>query len=318
MNLKTILQIIGTVFALISSFLGALYWLGGDLILSGFLCAALVTALYFIVDQLVRRKVEVRKQRFGPVSLVLWAGYALVSLPLSLLLLHGLNVEIFHRSEVQTAAALKIAALDGMAKAYNAQVADELDSLQTVLRPPLETYAANKAETAAEGTLMQRPFQLSPASLASLAPSDVAQFVGLWLSTKQAVFDKAQVAATDRAKAYRKGNEQVFTDWHRLKVPLAYAELDTLVTTNLRELKASFAAHTATSRATFYYDLPQVPMLMAEPLALWRRTTPYALLLAVAAFHALLLLPFLLEKGAGTYLHASGSVQERFPEAFEL
>jgi hypothetical protein len=126
------------------------------------------------------------------------------------------------------------------------------------------------------------------------------------------------VAATNRAKTYRKDTEKVFTDWHRLKVPLAYAELDTLVATNLRELKASYAQHTATLGDTFTYELPQVPMLMAEPIALWHRTTPYALLLAVIAFHALLLLPFLLEKGAGTYLVTTGSVRERFPEAFEL
>ncbi len=316
--MSSILQTIGTVFALISSFLGALYWLGGDLILSGFISAVLVIVLYFIVDQLVRRKVEVRKQRFGPVALVLWAGYALVSLPLSLLLLHSLNVEIFHRTEVQQAAAAKTAALDGMTQAYKAQVEAELDELQMQLVLLLRPYAANKADTAAAGTLMRPPFRLSPGILANLDPGTVQQDAQLWRSARQAVFDKAQVAATDRAKAYRKDKEQVFTDWHRLKVPLAYAELDTLVATNLRELQASYAANTATPDAPFPYSLPQVPMLMAEPLALWRRTTPYALLLAVVAFHALLLLPFLLEKGAGSYIVTRDTLQERFPEAFEL
>lgn len=316
--MTSILQTIGSVFSLLAAFLGAMYILGGDLLLSGLISAVLVTVLYFVIDQLVRRKTEVRKLRFGPVSLVLWAGYALVSLPLSLLLLHGLNVEIFHRSEVQTAAAQKIASLDGMAKAYKTQVEGELNTLQVRQVPLLYRYAADKADTATEGTLLRPPFQLSPANLASLSPGTVAEFAGLWRSTKQAVFDKAQVAATDRAKTYRKDTEKVFTDWHRLKVPLAYAELDTLVATNLRELQASYEQHTATPGATFTYELPQVPMLMADPFALWQRTKPYALLLAVVAFHLLLLLPYLLEKGGGDYITSAGSVQERFPEAFEL
>ena len=80
--MTSILQTIGSVFALLTAFLGAMYLLGGDLLLSGLISAVLVTVLYFVIDQLVRRKTEVRKLRFGPVSLVLWAGYALVSLPL--------------------------------------------------------------------------------------------------------------------------------------------------------------------------------------------------------------------------------------------
>jgi hypothetical protein len=317
--MSSILQTIGTVFALISSFLGALYWLGGDLILSGFISAVLVIVLYFIVDQLVRRKVEVRKQRFGPVALVLWAGYALVSLPLSLLLLHSLNVEIFHRTEVQQAAAEKIAALNGMTQAYKAQVEAELNTQQTELVRLLLAYVQKKGGTAAADTVLTSPpFSLSPGILANLDPNSAQQDAQLWRSARQAVFDKAQVAATDRAKAYRKDKEQVFTDWHRLKVPLAYAELDTLVATNLSELQASYAVNTATPDTTFNYELPQVPMLMAEPLALWRRTTPYALLLALIAFHALLLLPFLIEKGAGSYIVTRDTLQEHFPEAFEL
>jgi hypothetical protein len=315
-DLKTILQTIGTVFALLMTFLGALYWLGGEVLLAGFIGVALVTILYFIVEQLRRKKTEVRKQRFGAVSILLWAGYAVVSLPLSLLLVHALNVEIHHRTEVQQAAAAKTAALGGMVNAYDSVAQREIDSLKTVLKPLLASFTAAKPDTAARRRLMEPPFLLSTGVLANVSASSMDSDAELWTSARRARFDKASTEVKQRNSAYTKATGAVFTDWHRLQVPLAYAKLDTLVLGDLRALQASYADNTSRADSLFTYKLPAVPMLMAEPIALWQRTQPYALILAVVAFHLLLLLPYLLEPvyppppppPPGT----------KFPEAFEL
>jgi hypothetical protein len=317
-DLKTILQLIGTVFALLMTFLGGLYWLGGEVLLAGFIGVVLVTILYFVVEQLRRRKTEIRKQRFSAVSILLWAGYVVVSVPLSLLLVHALNVEIHHRTEVQQAAAAKTAALGSMVKAYDALAQDEINSLQMVLKPLLASFSAAKPDTAARRRLMEPPFLFSTGVLDNVSASSMDSDAQLWMSARKARFDKASTEVKQRNSAYTKATGAVFTDWHRLQVPLAYAKLDTLVMGNLRALQTSYRDNTSRV-GKFEYELPQVPMLMAEPIALWQRTQPYALILAVVAFHLLLLLPYLLEQSFPPPVgDEEGGVKQRFPEAFEL
>jgi hypothetical protein len=220
---------------------------------------------------------------------------------------------------VQQAAAAKTAALGGMVKAYDNVAQNEINSLQSVLKPLLASFSAEKPDTAARRRLMEPPFLLSTGVLDNVSASSMDSDAQLWMSARKARFDKASTEVKQRNSAYTKATGAVFTDWHRLQVPLAYAKLDTLVMSDLRMLQASYDENTSGPKGAFEYEVPDVPMLMAEPLALWQRTRPYALLLTVVAFHLLLLLPYLLERGAGGYVKPNDrNLQERFPEAFEL
>ena len=106
--MKSILQGIAIIFTLITSFLGNLYFLKGDLILSAFISCIIVVILYFLIEQFIKRKSEISKNKFATTSILLWSLYILLSIPISASLIHFLNVEINEKSEIQKISNKKI------------------------------------------------------------------------------------------------------------------------------------------------------------------------------------------------------------------
>jgi hypothetical protein len=318
--MSKILQSIGAVFALVTAFLGMMYILGGDLLLSALVSLVLTTLLFFLVEQLVQRKVEVTKQRFSIASLFLWIAYVLISIPLSLLLLHSLNVEIYHRQDIQAAATSKENALYGMLASYNAKADDQVTKFALRIRPLLEQYAtAPRLNTFYKDSLASPPFGIKPATLESVTTDNVTLVIGLIKSAKSTRFSMPEVAVKTRNANYVTSYGKVFTNWERLKVPIAYSELDSLLAKNRGELEATFNEHKFDPNSSFSYPLPSATVLMDKPMALWARHRPYPLLLAVVFFHVLLLLPFILKARPGVYdTKEEQPLHVRFPEAFEF
>jgi len=311
-----ILQGIGAVFALVTAFFGMMYILGGDILLSALVSLVLTTLLFFLVEQLVQRKVEVTKQRFSIASLFLWISYILISIPLSLLLLHSLNVEIYHRQDIQAAAASKEKALNGMLAAYQTEVDDQLVMFQAAIGPLLHKYATDPGS---ELSLTKPPFAITQATLDAITLADVPLVVSLSTSARSTLFSMPDADIKTRNAQYVASYGKVFTNWERLKVPIAYSELDSLLAKNLRELQATFNKHKFDPSSNFTYSLPSATVLMDKPLALWVRHRPYPLLLAVVFFHVLLLLPFILKARPGVYdTNEEQPLHLRFPEAFEF
>ena len=118
--MKTILQGIGVVFTLLASFLGLMYILKGDVIFSSIVSLVLVVIEFFLIEKFIKSKEEITKNRFSTLSILLWSIYGIIAIPISVFLLHTLNVEIYAKPTIQSVANKKVEDLTKMVSTFNA------------------------------------------------------------------------------------------------------------------------------------------------------------------------------------------------------
>ena len=99
--MKTILQGLAIIFTLIASFLGNLYFLNGDIIISAFISSIIVVVLYFLQETFIKKKATISKNKLSSTSIILWTLYLLLSIPITFALIHALNVELNEKKSIQ-------------------------------------------------------------------------------------------------------------------------------------------------------------------------------------------------------------------------
>jgi hypothetical protein len=300
--MRFVIQILGLVFSLISSFLGLMYWLNGDLIISGLVASLLTVFQYFIVEVMRKRKLEITKKRFSALSVFLWFMYLLLAVPLSIFLVHSLNVELNSKHIIQQMGNKKISDLTEQKVVYLRAKGNYTNDLGINLRykmvEALDT--TNSAGKSARKYLLDT-IGISSQMLQSLTPANISQNVTSFIDAKDALLKRASDSVETSIKNFTTQYGSVFDNWSRLQLNLAFIQLDTLLKRHDKELKQSFEKYAKPTSQTYAYDWNRELPLLNDPLALWRKNRPLLLLLTVLLFHFLALAPYLMEKKPGTY-----------------
>ena len=98
--MKDILQLIGLMFLLLLSFLGANYIMNGGVLIAAAVSFTLCILMYFMVSFLMKRKNEISKNKFSSLSILSWISFSLLNVPVFIFCYHALNVEINARQEL--------------------------------------------------------------------------------------------------------------------------------------------------------------------------------------------------------------------------
>jgi len=302
--MKSILQGIAIIFTLITSFLGNLYFLKGDLILSAFISCIIVVTLYFLIEQFIKKKSEISKNKFATTSILLWSLYILLSIPISASLIHFLNVEINEKSEIQTISNKKIANLNNMVSYYDTRVTNYLTSFSIEIQTKLYNYKSNK-NTNLKTELINKPYETAPSNLdniSSLDPKDIASDMR---TAKQILFQRVKDSVTFQNKIYKGKYAKVYDNWSRLQLNIATDELNTLLLQNDKQFTNAFANLTDSITPPFYFEINQDKISLNHPFELWYKFKPYWFLIIVFLFHLLILLPYFIEPVAGKYINTN-------------
>ena len=302
--MKNILQSIGIVFTLITSFLGLLYYLKGDVLISGLISSIIVVILYFLIEQFKKNKSEIRKNRFSVLSIILWTVYVLLSIPISFFLVHSLNVEINAKNDIKKIADSKIKSLNAMNTFYETKVEDYLSTLQIELKTNLTYYtSAPKSSQGkiAKNTLMAAPFNVSENTLKNINKNNYLSQANNLIKAKSILFNTVLDTLKIENENFNAKYGATFENWSRLKLNYAFYQLDNILDNNYKKLKEAFEKNTNTTDA-FDFRYSKDSGLMNKPAELWEKYTPYYLIFVVLLFNALLLLPYFLEPISGVYI----------------
>ena len=101
--LKTGLVYLGLLLSLLATFLGAIHFFEGQLVTSLIFTLVLLLGIYFLINQLIKKKEKLKKNSSlnRKISLFLYSLYFLLALPLSFFSIHGLNVELNAKPQVK-------------------------------------------------------------------------------------------------------------------------------------------------------------------------------------------------------------------------
>lgn len=289
-----VLQGIGLLFTLMTSFLGMLYILKGDIIISALVALTLVTLFYFLIEFMMERKGVLTKRKVSPLSLLLWSLFVILSIPLSYLLIHSLNVEINAKVETQKAFRQKLESLQDMTYEYDKQVDVYLTDIRTAYRKIAAQYVNDRGLQSAKDALMNKPLMLEQEHLNNLDNNNYTQFIDSVVARFIEVkFEEPKALADSTIDAFVQNRSIVVDNWNRLSVNLVIGELDNLYSQTIGDLSRSFKEHHHEGKP-FEYEEYKFTTRLGEPSFLWGKYRPYNLLIPVFFMVFLLILPYYL------------------------
>jgi hypothetical protein len=94
---------LGLLLSVVSCFLGTIHFFKGQLVMSVIITLLLALGIFFLLDQLIRKKQELHKNSSynRNLSLFLYGTYVVIALPLSYFTIHGFNVELNVKNQVK-------------------------------------------------------------------------------------------------------------------------------------------------------------------------------------------------------------------------
>jgi hypothetical protein len=300
--MKSVLQGIGIIFTLIASFLGNLYFLNGDIIISSFISCIIVVVLYFLQETFIKKKSEISKNKFSSTSIVLWTLYLLLSVPITLSLIHSLNVELNEKKNIQQIAAIKQDDLMNMLKDDTVKHKQYLQTFKGELGSLLIKYKDDKIRKISNPGLINKlqnaPYEI-PVEFFQDNASNVENQVSNSLTKKEGQFNKLRDTIRSRINDYNNKYKTVFSNWSRLQLSIASTEIDKVLNQNHTQIANGFKR---LADIDYQYPYNKQVIEINHPKDLWDKHKPYLLLIVVFLFHILILLPYIIEPVAGRYI----------------
>lgn len=296
--MKSILQGIGIIFTLIASFLGCLYFLNGDIMISAFITSIIVVVLYFLQETFIKKKATISKNKLSSTSIILWTLYLLLSIPITFSLIHALNVELNEKKNIQQIAAAKQEDLTRMVDKFNAEYNTYLSRYELQAKVKLQNYKSSH-DPKLRDTLQTPPYEAAPSffELQEASVDTQARYMKKALFNK---LDRFELGIKDTINAYK--YKTVFSNWSRVQLSLASTELDRLLSQNHKNMVDTLAQVTHGNAPAFQYNYNKETISINQPKELWIKNKPYGLLIIVFLFHILILLPYIIEPVAGRYI----------------
>jgi len=319
--MKNILQGIGIVFTLIASFLGLMYILKGDVIVSSLVSLVIIVIQYFLIEKFIKSKSEITKNKFSTLSILLWLFYIILSIPTSIFLMHALNVELNAKKEIQKTANSKIADLTNMANVFNAQVEKGHTTLSIDLTNKLTIYAQesnSRHRTLTDSVLKAKPYNLSDAEIAAVDNTNIQSTVNNFIGARLLKFKPVIDSVKNNNKNFVTRYSGVFDGWSRLHLNYAFYELDSLLKKNKETLNKVYTKNMEFSADQFSYTYNTDEVNMDKPALLFMKHKPYYLIVVVLLFFVLILLPYIIEPVSGTYIKQAKGSRDRGRGGIEI
>ena len=318
--MKTILQYIGLLLLLILSFLGANYLLNGDTIISGSISLVLVVLIYFLIEFLKKRKVQITKSKFSIVSILLWGLFVVLCIPIGILITHALNVELNAKKELKSYANTIVTKNQDAINLFQTENKQYIQETYLIARNALDRYvntSNKKDKDSIEALLGNRRFGIN--NFQQINRSNFNNSANALQSALEiqsaAVLDSIQ----DRSKTTIKNNVYLVDKWSRLRLVSAISELESMLDKNINQMNTFLTNENYKSNVFSNPDNPSNEVLsfiesannqlkanksnvnLASFSGLWKQYLPYWLLIPVVIFFFLLILPYFLEQTSGKY-----------------
>lgn len=331
--MQIILQFTGLLLLLVLSFFGSNYLLNGDIIISGTISLVLVISIYFLIEFMKKRKVQITKSSISGTSIFLWGIFAIVSVPISVLIIHALNAEINAKVDLQAytkAIVVKNQDAINLFQSENQQYIEEtyliaINALDLFVNTTNQSKKDSLKEALGESRFGISDF--STINKTNYRNSANALQSALEIRS-QAVLDSVQ----ERTKSVLNTNVYLVDNWSRLRVVGAIAELEKMLERNINQLNR-FLVDENFKHDVFVTNREKNPEVLSIKLGennqlsvtksalqlssfrgLWNAYKPYWLLFFVSIVLFLLLLPYILEKTAGVYINSVSNDVDEFDE----
>lgn len=319
--MQTILQFIGLFLLLILSFFGANYMLKGDIILSGGISLILVILMYFLIEFLKKRKVQITKSKLSLGSILGWVIFAVLCIPSGLLILHALNIEINAKKDLQVYANNIVSKNQEVVNLFQTENNKYISETYLIARNALDSYV-NTSNAKDKDSIIEL-LGSERLGIENLEQIDKNNFTNSALALQSALEIRSENvldSVRDRSERVISNNAYLVENWSRLRVVTSLQELENMLEKNLNQLNkflvnenyktnvfsnpndASNEVLAVITDENNQLKIVKANTNLASFSEMLGQYTPFGLIIPVLIFFFLLILPYMLEKTAGTYV----------------
>ncbi len=296
-NILLLLQAVGLLVAMFTSFIGGLYMFNGNVLYAMPISLVLVVSMFYLVTYFMKEKANRKKKGYSSMFYYLLVLYAVLGSVVSFFVLHFVNVELNEKGAVQSLAAKKLKGIEAIYKEYNEQYSTFCDLMRTdIIQKTSTRELINANRSILNGSpynlddnmlnsLMNRPSKVDAVNQMKIQPmlNDFAEVENQLLSNKEEFFESCNNA---------------IEDWSRLKIARVFNELDQRITADYEVLNQKLQS---VSSGQIQLITDQKPYLedamMDKPLQLAVKHIGPTTFVVLVIFQLLILLPYFLTKG---------------------
>jgi hypothetical protein len=290
--LKTGLMYIGLLLSVVATFLGTIHFFKGQLVMALIITLVLILGIYFLLDQLIRKRAELHKNSTynRNLSILLYSLYLALALPLSYFTIHGFNVELNVKNHVKNQYGNVRVELDQINDASTKQTNKLIEHVDI----NLQNFMANK----------------NYSKLKTIYNLDKDVLKG---DEKQIRSSKKEGIRNDLNSKFEKINQEYKTSilksldniakWNLFELHNAMAVVDSQMPILKKKIEALYQAEATKYEYTSTITLPSSKreFELSNPLQLLSQNGAYALLLIGLLQHFLLLAPLFLTTSDKVY-----------------
>jgi hypothetical protein len=290
--LKIGLMYIGLLLSVVATFLGTIHFFKGQLVMALIITLVLSLGIYFLLDQLIRKRAELHKNSTfnRNLSILLYSLYLALAIPLSYFTIHGFNVELNVKNQVKNQYGNVRVELDQINDASTKQTNKIIEHVDI----NLQNFMANKDYP----------------KLKTIYNLDKDVLKG---DEKQIRSSKKEGIRNDLNSKFEKINQEYKTSilksldniakWNLFELHNAMAVVDSQMPILKKKIEALYQAEATKYEYTSTIALPSSKreFELSKPLQLLSQNGAYALLLIGLLQHFLLLAPLFLTTSDKVY-----------------
>ena len=277
--------------------------LDGDIFISTSISIVLTVLMYFLIEQLTKRKGEIKKSRFSAVGLVLTLFYIILSIPTLFLAIHALNVEIYAKPEIQNYANEIQRSNNEHIKFFSKRNQKQIQEAGLMIQNALEIYVHTESENEKDSIkdLLATPrFKIN--NLNAINQSNFKKSSNHWIDAQNEKQDRLIDSVRSLTNSVENNHLNLVQNFSRLNVVNSVKELENMRNVNLNQLNDALL-RTGIDKKNLT-KVKDFPVDISSFMNLWNRYTPdcYWLLAPSLLFVIFLSLPYFLTRTEGTYL----------------
>jgi hypothetical protein len=316
-TLVLILQGLGLLFTLVSSFLGAMYMFNGNIAISAFISFVFVVAMFYLVTFFIKEKANRKRKGYPPMFYYLFVVYGLLAVVLSFFMLHFCNVEFFEKKEAQEISLKKLNGIELIHAEYKNQVTQFTQNLESDIVAKLNDIEVKKKKSDNSymsnfNALQKKPYSMSVELINTLvSDGEKAKGVKGFIDMNLVIVLQAK-----QKELFKVGNNTIeiadyLTDsknkiefWNRMKITQLTNDISERISKDYKVLNAAledvsanevrlFKGNTNFDQAEFLNG----EILIDKPFELASKQLSLLTPLILLVFQLLILLPYFLTRG---------------------
>ena len=275
---------------LVGLFLGSLYMFNGGLLLAIPISILLVVAMYYIVWYMVGAKMGKKRSGFSIGDQMLWVFYAVISIPVTFIVLHAFNVEIQERKTIEQQGLAKVKALRDLKNEYVKTYEIYLNQTATNMNYFIPNYL-NGSLSASD---LKLKINVNDAFISGIDPNNPTASVQSYIGIERMKFEIADTSLFGDTQKYLNLQEGKIRNFSRLSINFVLSDLDEKLKVSKQSLNLYLAKNAKGKYLEFNIEPYTKATLIAQPLTLLQKQLNPLLLVIVLLINGLMLLPYLM------------------------